>query len=144
MDLTILMFQVRDKLNGIGIDKYDDKFLYRDLQDAYDTIQMIADTLNVILEDYSETSLQRCVIKLGTYYGYRNYTRLAESQLSNEPTTSSLQVAYDTAECRRCLTYLFGVQFDENLIPVTMMESHKPTISRMGPSIADFGYDNTT
>ena len=138
MDLQNLVFKVRDKLNDIGPDKYDDKLVYRDLQDAYDNILMIASILEVNIDDYAEYAVERCIIKLGTYNGYRNYTRLAEQQLGNEPTSSSLQFAYDTAEVRRCLTYLFGVQFDEELIPITINDHHLPRITKMGPSIADY------
>jgi len=138
IDVSTLIPKLYHSLNEIGIDRYDTKLAYNDLNEAYEIIKMIGDTLDVDVDiAYKPTSLSRCILTYAKYLGYRNYTRLAEQQMDGGPSTNQIQVVYDTAECQRCLTYLFGVQFDETLLPKVLTEEHKPILLAIGPSIVD-------
>jgi hypothetical protein len=142
MQLDKLIFKLRDKLNEIGIDQYDDRLAYRDLEDAYDTLQMIGDMLAVDITDYTAFptyKVERCTIRVATYHAYRNYTRLAERQLGALPQGAPITISYDTIDAQNCLTLLFGVTFNEELIPEIIQINVNPVTSgSMGPSILDY------
>lgn len=140
IDLHTLIFKLRDKLNDIGIDHYDDRLCYRDLQDAYDTIKMAADFLDLDIEDttsFASYKVERCTIRVATYYGYKNYTKLAERQLSTEPQTSPIQIMYDINDAINCLTLLFGTPFNEQLLPEVINIVSRPVTSAVGNSWLD-------
>jgi hypothetical protein len=141
MDYENLIFKLRDKLAEIDIDQYNDKQAYRDLEDAYDTITMIADTLEVDLTDYTTfptAYIERCTIRLGTYNAYRNYTRLAEKQIGTLPLGSGTIISYDVSDVKSCLSLLFGIAFDDDLLPVVLTASITPVVAgSRGSSILD-------
>lgn len=140
MQYDRLIFKLRDKLNEIGIDEYDDKLAYRDLEDAYETISMIATVLESDVADYPTTGVERCVIRLGTYNAYRNYTRLAEKQLGALPQGSPIIISYDILDVKNCLSLLFGNAFTDELVPVSLSLSSNPVVAgRKGISIMDIG-----
>ena len=142
MELDTLIYKLRDKLNEIGIDQYDDRLAYRDLEDAWDTIQMIADMLVVDIDDttaFPTYKVERCIVRVGTYHAYRNYTRLAEKQIGALPQGAPLIVGYDVIDAKNCLTLLFGVTFDDELIPEVINNNVNPVVAgQMGPSILDY------
>lgn len=141
MDLNNLIYKLRDKLNEIGIDQYDHRLAYRDLQDAWDTIQMIGDILDVDVTDttsYPAYKVERCVIRLATYHAYRVYTKLSERQLGALPQSSPHITGYDVIDCQNCLGLLFGTEFNSELLPETIMRVDRPVVpGAMGPSILD-------
>jgi len=144
-----LIYVLRDKLSEIGIDHYDDRLAYRDLQDAYDTIQMIGDQLQVDVTDadtFASYKVNRCIVRLGTYNAYRNYTRLAERQFGSLPSAAGLTVTYDITDSKNCLSLLFGVTFTDDLIPAMLERGVRPVVAMNGPSIVnvDPAYTNTT
>ena len=143
MQLDELEPKLLDKLNQIGFDSYDPRVAYRDLEDAWETIQMIADILE---RDITDTSIfptykvERCVIRVGTYHAYRNYTRLAERQFQALPQGSPIIISYDVIDAKNCLTLLFGVTFTDELLPDTLTTSIKPVVAGgTVPSILDDG-----
>jgi len=142
MELDTLIYKLRDKLNEIGIDQYDDRLAYRDLEHAYDTLLMIGDMLEVDITDttaYPTYKVERCTITVGTYHAYRNYTRLAEKQIGALPQGAPLIVGYDVIDAKNCLTLLFGVTFTDELIPEIVEHNMNPVVAgSMGPSILDY------
>lgn len=138
IDLSTLIFRLRDKLNEIGIDHYDDKLAYRDLKDGYDAIRMIADAIEVDVETFATYKVERCTVMTATYYAYRTYSRLAERQLGTEPNTAAMQVNYDSTDAQQCLTLLFGVPITQDLIPEIILKEYTPIAGKLGPSIADY------
>jgi hypothetical protein len=138
VDLSNLIFVLRDKLSEIGIDHYDDRLAYRDLKDASDTIDMIALQLQVDLTDYTEfptKHIERCTVRVGTYHAYRNYTRLAERQNGSLPSAAGLTVTYDITDAKNCLSLLFGTTFTDELIPEVIERGILPIATGQGPSI---------
>lgn len=136
MQLDKLILKLRDKLNELGIDQYDDRLAYRDLEDAWDTIQMIGDYLTVDVTDataYPTYKVERCVIRVATYHAYRNYTRLAERQLGALPQGSPMTVNYDVIDAQNCLSLLFGVAITEDMLPE--LHNVNPVKTSLGPSI---------
>ena len=138
IDPDLLIFRLRDKLNEIGIDHYDDKLAHRDLHDALDTIRMIADSIGDDLETFASYKIENCTVHVATYYAYRVYTKLAERQLATEPTSAAIQIQYDSSDARRCLTLLFGTPFTPELIPTDLITTTKVVAGKSGPSIANF------
>lgn len=141
MQLDNLIFRLRDKLNEIGIDQYDDRLAYRDLEHAFETIQMIGDMLEVDITDttaYPTYKVERCTVTVGTYHAYRNYTRLAEKQIGALPQGAPLIVGYDVIDAKGCLTLLFGTTFTDELIPEIIERNYNPVVSgQMGPTILE-------
>lgn len=130
MQLNNLIYKVIDKLNGIGVDQYDPKIAYRDLEDSWDTIQLIGDYLNIDITDYTAyptSRVERCVIKLATYNAYRTYTRLSERQIGALPQGAPTVIAYDVIDAKSCLSMLFGVQITDELLPV--VNEQNPVVS---------------
>ena len=142
MQLDNLIFRLRDKLNEIGIDQYDDRLAYRDLEHAWETIQMIGDMLEVDLTDttaFPTYKTERCTVTVGTYHAYRNYTRLAEKQLGALPQGSPLIIGYDVVDAKGCLTLLFGTTFTDELIPEVLEHNYNPVVAgQLGTSILDY------
>lgn len=141
MDLDLLIYTLRDKLNEIGIDQYDHRLAYRDLKDAYDTICMIADTLEVDINDYvafPTYKVERCTIRVATYHAYRVYTKLAERQLGSLPQASPQITAFDVVDAQNCLSLLFGVGINSELLPTIIERNYKPVVAgSVGPCILD-------
>lgn len=141
MDLNNLIYKLRDKLNDIGIDQYDHRLAYRDLGDAWDTIQMIGDMLEVDITDYDAYptyKVERCIVRVATYHAYRVYTKLSERQLGALPQGSPHITAYDVIDAQNCLGLLFGVKFTDELLPENITINVNPVVpGSMGPSILD-------
>lgn len=136
INLYLLNDAVRDELNQIGFDHLDDKPLSRSLEAAYDDIVMIADYGDIDLTAIRESSLERCIIKLATFYAYRMYTRLAERESGTMPETAPLNVSYDSKLAKTCLETLLGVPLDEDLSPIK--NSYKPCGVTLGYSTLEY------
>lgn len=137
-ELNSLIFVLRDKLNEIGIDHYDDRLAYRDLQSANDHINMIADQLDMDIDDsvsFATYKVNRCLVNVATYNAYRTYTRLAERKDGTLPSASDLTIAYDVKDAKTCLTLLFGTPFNDELVPLMVLHDEKPLGLIMGNSI---------
>jgi len=139
-NLALLNESVRQNLNQIGFDHYDDQTLYNDLKAAYDFIVILADRYAVDLTALRESSLKRCVINLATFYGYRTYTRLAERIDGTLPETAALTVMYDQNNARVCLETLLGIKLDDDLSPIES-SAYVPCSAEVGSSILDYEYD---
>jgi hypothetical protein len=138
MILENLIYKLRDKLNEIGIDQYDHRLAYRDLEDAYDTIKMIGDTLEVDVTEFPTYKVERCVVRVATYHAYRTYTKLAERQIGALPQSSPQITAYDVIDAQNCLSLLFGITFNEQLVPEILVNNRNPVVSgSVGSSMLD-------
>ena len=141
MDLDLLIYKLRDNLNEIGIEQYDHRLAYRDLTDAYETIQMIGDVMDMDVTDsevFPTYKVERCVIRVATYHAYRVYTKLAERQMGTLPQGSPHITAYDVIDAQNCLALLFGTTFNEDLLPIVLTRDDNPVVAgRVGTSILD-------
>lgn len=86
IDLSTLILKVRARLDGVGTDALDDSQIYLDLQHAEAYLSII---LSSTVTDYQKT---HCLISLGTYYSYLNYTSLAERRLGDLPVTAYVRL----------------------------------------------------
>lgn len=88
VDLSELILPVQVSLSDLPDSYATDEQIYFDLKTAYEYIKDIAsaDTTHHIL-------IEQCLIRLGAYLTYMNYTSLAERKLGEVP--QSMQVKVD-------------------------------------------------
>lgn len=101
IDVADLIFEVRNNLGDIPMDALSDVLVYKSLQDAYDYIDMIVDITTA-----NERHLRRCLIRLGAYNTYVNYTAIADTKLGTMPESAGLQISELLRKSYQCLKIL--------------------------------------
>lgn len=82
-----LIFDVRRELADIPEDHAADEVIYQQIDHGWEYIQVIADVPNED-EDY----ISHCLIILGAYFTYLEYTSLAERNLGELPSGSKTKI----------------------------------------------------
>lgn len=109
LDLVALISDVRDGLADAPFDILDDKLIFKDLQDAFDFVCMIA------ADEVPIRSIRRCTIRLATYISYKNYTSLAERRLGTLPESSPIMLQTLLMQAYNCLSFISAVPINNDL-----------------------------
>lgn len=119
MDLSPYIQEVKYGLGDIAMEYYDDKLALADLKKAYKFIYMIVpQNMKDEMNANNLSSVDGCLVMLGTYYAYRTYTILASDRLGTMPESSPVLMSYLMEDARNCLTWISVYPLDENLLPI--------------------------
>ena len=88
IELAELILEVRRELSDIPEDKITDLQVYDALKDAKVYVDLYAESATL------ESTLRECYKRVASVYAYINWTAIAERDVSTQPATSYMRVAF--------------------------------------------------